>query len=258
MDQVLAEALIDAPGRRPGSRRSVTSASSASTRGGAARAKEERRCAPDRHERRPGPVSRRKGVPRRGRGRSRPTGRLRPAGTTARRPMEYKDYYAGPGRPQDGDPGRDQEGLPAPGTRAPSGPQSGRRRRRAPLQGGQRGAGRPHRPREAEALRRAGRQLAGLRAGRLRRRRHRLGRLRRCAGRHALGVPARQPGGPGGGFSDFFRTFFGSMGGGASPGSGPAASSRSLTSATWAARAGRDGARVHAGRSPRRPRPPPR
>ena len=122
--------------------------------------------------------------------------------------MDYKDYYAILGVPKTATPGRDQEGLSQARPRAPSGHEQGARRREA-LQGGERGAGRPDRSGEAEAVRRARRQLAGVPAGRLRlRRRDRLGGLRRRAGRHAMEVPhgsAEEMGG----FSDFFRQFFG-------------------------------------------------
>ena len=111
--------------------------------------------------------------------------------------MEYKDYYATLGVPKTRDAGRDQEGLPQAGPRAPSRYEQGPRCREA-LQGGERGAGRPDRSGEAEAVRRARRELAGVPAGRLRLRwSDRLGRLRRRPGWHALDLPIRAARGDG-------------------------------------------------------------
>ena len=94
------------------------------------------------------------------------------------------------------------------------------RRRREALQGRERGARRPLRPREAEAVRRARRELAGLPAGRL-----------RPGGATDWAGFGGAPGGTRwtyrtasaedlGGFSDFFRAFFG--GGERRPFGGPA------------------------------------
>ena len=113
MDQVLAEALIDAcPAGQPGSRRSAPRARSGSRRDAGAK--------PRATASAPSPPGDSRAAGRAATGGARLIG-LPP--TRADAPMEYKDYYAVLGVPEDGDPGRDQEGLPQAGARAPPGPQ---------------------------------------------------------------------------------------------------------------------------------------
>src|SRR5476649_2190498 len=109
---------------------------------------------------------------------------------------------------------RDQGGVPEAGAQAPPRRQPGRQGGRGAFQGAQRSARSPRRSREAPQVRRAGRQLAAVRAG---------GRAAGCAG---WGRVQPEPGGFhtmtqdemnemfGGShpFSDFFETFFGGAG----------------------------------------------
>ena len=68
-----------------------------------------------------------------------------------------------------GDRQGDQEHVPEAGAQAPPGRQSGRQGRRVEVQGDQRGLRGARRRRQAEEIRRAGRQLADVRAGAARR-----------------------------------------------------------------------------------------
>ena len=70
-----------------------------------------------------------------------------------------------PRRAEDRVAGRDQEGLPQARPPAPPRRQARRHRRRTPVQGGQRGQRGPRRPGQAQAIRRAGRQLGGDQPG---------------------------------------------------------------------------------------------
>ena len=83
--------------------------------------------------------------------------------------MEFKDYYATLGVAEDGDREGNQAGVPQAGAQAPSRRQPGRQGRRGEVQGDQRGLRGPRRLRQAQEVRRARRQLAGVRAGRRRR-----------------------------------------------------------------------------------------
>ena len=135
--------------------------------------------------------------------------------------MEYQRLLRVLGVPSDGDDRarsrRPSGSSPASTTRTANRGQQGGR---APLQGGQRGPRGPRRPGQAEAVRRARRPLAGVRA-----RRRPAGRgpasvagrpVRRAptAGAAAGEQPVRAPAGPLrvlgrlGEFSEFFRTFF--------------------------------------------------
>ena len=188
MDQVLAEALIDAP--RPAARIKAE--------------REERQQLVTRRPRRPRKSKEETPIAAAGDEASRRPAAGGPAGLDSLRPDGRPDLRRAPDRtdglqgllrdprrPEDGDPGRDQEGVPQARARAPSGHEQGPRCREA-LQGGERGAGGPHRSGEAQAVRRARGQLAGVSAGRIRLgRRDRLGRLRRRSGRHAMAVPHR-------------------------------------------------------------------
>ena len=78
---------------------------------------------------------------------------------------KYKDYYAVLGVPRTASPGRDQEGLPQARPPASPGRQARRHGRRAAVQGGQRGQRGPQRSRQAQAVRRARRELGGDQPG---------------------------------------------------------------------------------------------
>ena len=200
MDQVLAEALIDAPDRPP-------------HQGGARRAPAQRRRP---RAARPGDAAPRGAGTRAAGAAGSAGGRRSSSPRWARvRPGDrvgtdgVQGLLRGPRRAEDGHTGRDQEGLSQAGPRAPSGHEPGTPTPSA-LQGGERGPRGPLRPGEAQAVRRAGRELAGLRAGRLR-----SGGATDWAGfGGAPGgtrwtyrrVTAR---GPGRRFSDFFEPFFG-------------------------------------------------
>ena len=115
-----------------------------------------------------------------------------------------------PRRSEDGVAGRDQEGLPQAGPPASPGRQARRQRRRTALQGGQRGQRGPRRSGQAQAVRRARRELGGRQSS--------PGGRRRCGRRPVHGLSAdlaatsatnSAPTGEPGEFSDFFRVFFG-------------------------------------------------
>ena len=132
-----------------------------------------------------------------------------------------------PRRAEDGVAGRHQEGLPQARPPAPPGRQARRQGRRAAVQGRQRGQRGPLRPRQAQAVRRARRELGGDQPGPSGRRRRRgAARSRASAGPAAAtsATSSARPATPGE-FSDFFRMFFGEDAGGVGrcdrPGSRP-------------------------------------